>query len=87
MQDDAFRPALDVVDIAHQVLDMHQELMLLRAEVAELRDYRKKYIESLNSGIRHSEEMLGGILNLALTPGVMEAIHRANADAADQDAA
>lgn len=65
---------IDVVEFARQILEMHEEVLWLRGEVAELREYRDKYTEELNRSISHSRDMLGGILQIAMTPGVMDAI-------------
>lgn len=77
---------MDVCDFARQILEMENELRWLRAENAKLRDYRDKYDELLMDGIRHSETMLGGILKVAMTPGVvLEAIESdRSADLAEQ---
>lgn len=66
------------VQIAEEVLGMHRELERLRAEDAELREYREKYIKELNSGIVHSQRIISGIVELAMKPGVMDAIAAAN---------
>lgn len=62
------------VQMATEVLDMHRELERLRAECEELREYRDRYIQELNNGIAHNEHMLCGFLELAMKPGVMEAV-------------
>lgn len=71
-----------VVDFAHQIIDMDRDLRLLRDEVEELREYRQKYFDDLNNSIKHSGHMLSGMLELAMKPGVMEAISKANKEAA-----
>lgn len=67
-----------VVDFAHQVLDMHDRVQQLEAENAELREYRQRYVDELHRGIAHSGHMLTGMLELAMKPGVMDAIKKAN---------
>lgn len=76
MKGDDFTPL--AVRLAREVLDMHHELQELRAEVAELREYRQKYIEELDRSINHSNQMIGGLLSLAMKPGVLDAIGKAN---------
>lgn len=71
---------VSVVDFANQILDMHFELQRLRDENEDLRKYRKDYMDLLNRDIKHGEEMMGGLLKLALTPGVIEACAKASAD-------
>lgn len=66
------------VQMAEEVLAMHDELQRLRAENAELLEYREKYIEELHSGIAHSQHMIGGLLQLAMKPGVLDAVAAAN---------
>lgn len=67
-----------VVRMAEEVLGMHCELVRLRDENEELREFREKYIEVLNSNIAHGRHMMGGLLELAMKPGVMDAIAEAN---------
>lgn len=66
------------VQMAEEVLHMHHELERLREECAELREYRDKYIEEMNRGIAHSKHMIGGLLKLAMKPGVLDAVAAAN---------
>jgi hypothetical protein len=61
------------VQVAEETLAMHDELMRLRDENEELREYRRKYLDLLNDNTRHSEHMMASMLKLALTPGVIEA--------------
>ena len=66
------------VRVANGVLDLHDQVTRLTEEVKELRHYRQAYSELLNSSIEHSRHMMGGLLQLALKPGVMDAIAQAN---------
>jgi hypothetical protein len=66
------------VQMAEEVLNMHHELERLREECAELREYRDKYIDEMNRGIAHSQHMIGGLLELAMKPGVLDAVAAAN---------
>ncbi len=66
------------VQMAADVLDMHHELERLREENEELRQYRKKYIELLDADIAHGRHMVGGLLGLAMKPGVLDAVAAAN---------
>jgi len=65
---------LNVVDFAWQVIDMSQLIKRQKLELEELRGYKQKYFDLLNADIAHSQVMIGGILQIAMTPGVMEAI-------------
>ena len=68
----------DVVFMAEQVLDLFNEAERLREEVEDLRHYEKKYAELLNENITHNNTMMAGFLDLAMKPGVMDAIAEAN---------
>lgn len=63
-----------VVQLAEEILAMHSKVIRLQDEVEELAEYRDKYVESLDTGIKHGERMLNGLLSIALVPGVMDAI-------------
>lgn len=79
MYRDDFEPL--AVKVARETLEMHHELVRLRDENKKLREYYKRYLELLNADVEHGQHMMGGLLKLALTPGVMEACAAANADA------
>lgn len=70
----------DVVNFAHDILDMNQELVMLRKEVERLKEYEQKYFDLLSESIKHGQDMMGNILMLTLTPGVTEAM-QAHAEA------
>jgi hypothetical protein len=79
MDDDFDLPQMpSVVDFAYEIVAMHNRLQRLEAENKDLLKYRKLYIEELDRGIKHSGEMIGGLLKIATTPGVMEAVAKAN---------
>ena len=66
------------VQMAEEVITMHHELERLREENEELRQYRKKYVELLDSDIAHGRHMMGSMLELAMKPGVLDAVAAAN---------
>jgi xylose isomerase len=70
---------MNVLAFAHEIIDMQRRIEHLEAENMELLRYREEYFDLLNGNIEHSREMMGGMLRLALTPGVMEACAAANA--------
>lgn len=70
----------EVINFAHDILDMHRELVQLRQEVERLKEYEQKYFDLLSESIIHSQDMMGNILMLTLTPGVTEAM-QAHAEA------
>lgn len=69
---------LTVGDFARGVLDLEREVTYLRQRVAELEEYEQKYLELLQSGITHNQKMIGGMLSIALIPGVTAAISAHN---------
>jgi hypothetical protein len=82
-RDNAFRDfhdfkSVSVVDFAYQIIDMHNSNERLKDELAELREYRQKYFDLLNSSTAHSQAMVGSILKIAMTPGVLDAISTSN---------
>jgi hypothetical protein len=64
---------MDVVEMARQILDMHNELNELRAENAILREYEAKYHAEVREGVKHGEKMMVNLMDLCLTPGVIDA--------------
>lgn len=68
---------LSVVKMAEEVLRMADQINLLQQEVRDLRHYREEHIRTLHESIEHNHSMLGGLLNLAMTPGVLEATIKA----------
>ena len=67
------------VSFAYDIIHMQRRLDAQEAELEGLREYRQKYIDLLNSSIAHSGHMMGGLLQIAMKLGVMDAIGRANA--------
>jgi hypothetical protein len=57
---------LSVVELAYQIIDLHNERDRLRREVADLQEYRDKYNELLYGSIHHSEKMMGNLLTALL---------------------
>lgn len=45
------------VEIASEILQMHQEIKRLRAENEDLKEYREKYVRLLKEDISHGEIM------------------------------
>lgn len=65
--------------LARDILAMEDEIDFLRGEVARLEGYRQKYEDLLACSVSYSERMIGGLLAVAMTPGVMDAIGKHNA--------
>ena len=70
---------MNVVDFANDILDMHERIRILESENANLRNYRNLYNELLSSNIEHNQHMMKNLLEIAITPGVTEAMQAARA--------
>lgn len=72
--------SLDLLADIHEALgDVLRSHARLEEEVEDLREYRQKYMDLLDADIAHGQHMMGGLLELALTPGVLDAVGKANA--------
>lgn len=69
---------MNVVDFAWQVIEMQRTIEAQEAELARLRRIERDYDELLSSSLRHGEVMMGNLLELCMTPGVVDAL-RVNA--------
>lgn len=58
---------ISVVDLAHQIIEMDEKIRDQAEEIAELRQYRQKYIELLHDDIDHGQKMMVGFLDLAMS--------------------
>ena len=54
-------------ELAHQILDMQDELEFLRRENARLREYKEMYHKEVKGSIEYSNQMIGGLLSLVLS--------------------
>jgi chemotaxis regulatin CheY-phosphate phosphatase CheZ len=59
--------ALDIIELTDAFYEQEIELQ-------ELREYKRKYAELLDDSIKHSNKVMGGMLDVLLTPGVGEAL-------------
>lgn len=71
---------MNVVDFASDILDMQETIYRLQDEVKHLRHFKDAYYELLNSSLDHNQKMMRNVLDMALTPGVVQAMldHNAN---------
>jgi hypothetical protein len=69
---------MNVVDFAYQVIEMQELINALVEENSQLRDYKEKYQKLLDEDTKHHKAMMGNILSLCLTPGVVEACQKNN---------
>lgn len=64
---------MNIVDFAYQVIDLNNRVIELEKQNEDLMYYKDKYFELLNSSIAHGEKMTGQLLQVMMTPGVVEA--------------
>ena len=67
---------LDIVGFAYQILEMQDKIIGLEIENSRLRKYEVDYNELLNSSVKHNATMMSNILELCMTPGVVEACEK-----------
>ena len=67
---------LDIVDFAYQVIEMQNRIVDLEIENSRLRKYESDYHDLIDSSNRHNQAMMSNILNLCMTPGVIEACEK-----------
>jgi hypothetical protein len=67
---------LNIVDFAYQILEMQDKIIYLELENSRLSKYEADYNELLNSSLNHNAAMMGNILNLCMTPGVIDACEK-----------
>ena len=63
-----------VRELACNLLDLADGYEEQQRELEELREYKRLYTELLDNSIKHSHKMVGGMLDVLLTPGVSEAL-------------
>lgn len=57
---------MNATQLAHEILDMQDEIARLNREVTRLLKIEEEYYQLLNGSIEHSHKMIGGILTLML---------------------
>lgn len=68
---------MNVTDFAYVILDMEEELTHLRAENERLKWFEEEYHKLMCDSIRHSQKTMVNTLHLLMTPGVGEALAKA----------
>lgn len=61
------------VVLARQIIALYNDNLRLTEQVAGLTKYKEMYEQELTSRIRHSEKMMGNLMDVLMTPGVAEA--------------
>ena len=69
---------LDIVDFAYQIIEMQNRIVDLEIENERLRKFESDYHYLLDSSMKHNSTMMSNILDLCLTPGVVEACSKNN---------
>lgn len=63
--------------VAHDILDMHNEIQYLKRENERLAKYEKMYAELLDASIKHDGKMMsnlmGNLMEVLSVPGVLKA--------------
>ena len=59
---------VNVIDLAYQIIALHEKASRLAEVEAELEHYRNAYFDALNSSINHNVGMVGMILSAAIDP-------------------
>lgn len=59
---------IDIVDLAYQIIDLHNENIKLKGEVEHYKEMSKIHSESTRKSIKHSEDMIGIMLGACLDP-------------------
>lgn len=57
-----------VVDMAYEIIDLHEENMRLRSEVEFYKPFEQMYFAELDKSIEHSGAMTGHLLSAVLDP-------------------
>jgi hypothetical protein len=68
---------MSVVSFAKEILKMESRIIDLEIENDRLREYEFKYHNMLNETLAHNESMVGNLLALVATPGVVDACKKA----------
>ena len=64
---------MNIVDFAYQVIEMQERITDLEIQNEQLSWFKEEYHKLMDSTLQHSQEMIGNIFKLCLTPGVIEA--------------
>jgi hypothetical protein len=68
---------MKVVDFAWQVIEMQRTIDAQEREITRLMKIEEDYNSLLDSSIEHGRAMMGNVLKLCMTPGVIEACRSA----------
>jgi hypothetical protein len=74
---------MNVIDFAWQVIEMRRTIEEQERQITRLMRIEEEYNNLLDSNIQHSQVMMGNLLTLCLTPGVVDACQAAAANKND----
>ena len=73
LDEDDYKPRkVGIVDFAYQILEMNTTITRQQRELDRLYEIEEKYNKLLDDSISHNRHMIGSLLKLAMTPGVVE---------------
>ena len=67
-----------LVDFAYDIIEMQERITRLEMENEQLRWFKEEYHKLVESSNNHNRAMMGNIMQLVLTPGVVEACQENN---------
>ena len=68
---------MNVVDFAWQVIEMQRTIDAQERQITRLMRIEEDYNALLDSSMEHGRAMMGNVLKLCMTPGVVEACQAA----------
>jgi len=69
---------MNVVDLAWQVIEMQRTIDEQERQITRLMRIEEDYNSLMDSSLEHGRAMMGNVLKLCLTPGVVEACRTAD---------
>ena len=67
-----------LVDFAYDIIEMQERITRLEMENEQLRWFKEEFHKLLKSSEQHNATMMGNLLQLCITPGVVEACQKNN---------
>jgi hypothetical protein len=68
---------MNVVDLAWQVIEMQRTIDEQERQITRLMRIEEDYNSLMDSSLEHGRAMMGNVLKLCMTPGVVEACRAA----------
>jgi hypothetical protein len=67
-----------LVDFAYDIIEMQERITRLEMENEQLRWFKEEFHNLLKSSEQQHDTMMGNLLQLCITPGVIEACQKNN---------